>query len=368
MSAASPRGTVTFLFSDIEGSTDLLRRVGDDAFAAINGHHRHLLRVAFEAQRGCEIDTAGDGFFVAFESASTAVAAAIGAQRALVSFGWPDGAEVRVRMGLHTAEPHLGDDGYVGVGVTRAARICAAAWGGQILVSNATAGIIEDAELPGLELVDLGEHRLKGLTRPQRLFQLSVSGLPSQFGPPRTPETEGRFPGAGTFVDIDIAGWSYVIRRLGDEASSSLAAEYHATVVGVVETNAGVVIERAGDRLLAVFRNAADALRAAAAGRDALRDFPWPPDFDGSVKIALHSGRWSGDPQRPEASTALFRLSRFARAVEPGQVLVSQTTADLLEGGDHATSLRSLGERVLPDFDEPVRVYELVDSNPVSSG
>jgi class 3 adenylate cyclase len=156
--ALLPRGTVTFLFSDIEGSSDLLRRVGDDVFAVIRGDHRRLLRQAFETHGGREIDTAGDGFFVAFDSARSAVAAAVSAQHTLATFGWPTDTELRVRMGLHTAEPFVGKEGYVGLGVHRAARICDAAHGGQILVSNATAGIIEDAELPGLELVDIGTH------------------------------------------------------------------------------------------------------------------------------------------------------------------------------------------------------------------
>jgi class 3 adenylate cyclase len=119
---------------------------------------------------GREIDTAGDGFFVAFDSARGAVGAAIRAQLALAAFTWAADAEVRVRMGLHTAEPHLAEDGYVGIGVHRAARICDAARGGQILVWNAIAGIIEDAELSGIELLDLGEHQLKGLPGKQRLF------------------------------------------------------------------------------------------------------------------------------------------------------------------------------------------------------
>lgn len=127
--ALLPRGTVTFLFSDIEQSTDLMPRVGHDVFAAIRADDRRLLRDAFATHGGSEIDTAGDGFFVAFDSARAAVAAAVAAQHALVNFTWPADAEVHVRMGLHTAEPYLGDDGYVGVGVTRAARICDAARG-----------------------------------------------------------------------------------------------------------------------------------------------------------------------------------------------------------------------------------------------
>ena len=166
-------------------------------------------------------------------------------------------------MGLHTAEPHLSDDGYVGVGVHRAARICEAARGGQILVSNATAGIIEDAGLTGAELLDLGEYRLKGLPRKQRLFQLSVAALPSKFGPPRTVEAETQGPGTGTFVFTDLSGSRHIVTTLGDEASAELMADYQALVSGIVEANSGIVLESSGDHVFAVFRNASDAVRAA---------------------------------------------------------------------------------------------------------
>ena len=361
-SAPLPTGTVTFLFSDIEGSTNLVRRIGDGVFADIRADHRRILREAFVAHGGREIDTAGDGFFIAFDSARSAVLAAISAQLELATFSWPEDAEVRVRIGLHTAEPHLAEDGYVGVGVHRAARICDAAHGGQILVSNATAGIVEDAELPGVELIDLDEHRLKSLTRKQRLFQVQVPGLPSDFAPPRTPEAEAQTPGAGTFVYTDLVGWRHVIYELGDEAIAALDADYHAAVTTVVEANSGIVLERSGDHVLAVFTSASDAVRAAAAVREAVRDFAWPGEHNPGVEIAVHSGRWSGDPRRPAASTALSRLMRFAKAAEPGQVLISQARAALLEGDRSAPMLRSLGEREILDLDAPVRVYELVES------
>jgi class 3 adenylate cyclase len=305
---------------------------------------------------------AGDGFFIAFDSARSAVTAAVSAQLELAMFTWPADAEVRVRMGLHTAEPHLSEDGYVGIGVHRAARICDAARGGQILVSNATAGIIEDADLTGVDLLDPGEHRLKGLPRKQRLFQLTVLTLPSRFGPPRTAEADVQTPGAGTFVRTDLSWWQDVIRVLGDEESAALITDYYGVVNASVEANDGIVLERSGDHVLAVFRNASDAVRAAAAVREALRDFVWPPECDVAVSIVVHSGRWSGDPRRPAAGTALSRLKRFANVVKPGQVLVSQATAALLEGDRGAPALRSLGERAVPGLDEPAQVYELVES------
>src|SRR4026209_2391006 len=175
MDAGLPSGTVTFLFSDIEGSTELSRRHGA-AYGDLRAEHRRVLREVFQAHDGREVDAEGDAFFIVFGRASDAVAAAVAAQRALLSTG-----VVRVRVGLHTTEPHLHPEGYVGVGVSRAARICGAAHGGQIVVSHATAGIVEDDELLDVRLRDLGEHYLKDIPRPQRLFQIDADGLPSEF-------------------------------------------------------------------------------------------------------------------------------------------------------------------------------------------
>ncbi len=352
---------MTFLFSDIEESTELVRRVGNETFAAIRGDQRRLLRAAFAAHGGYEIDTAGDGFFVAFDSARDAVQAAIDGQLALTRHEWPDDAEVRVRMGLHTAEPHLGDEGYVGIGVHRASRICDAGRGGQILLSNATAGIVEDAELPGVSLIDLGEHRLKDLLTGQRLFQLTANGLEATFEPPRTREGADMKPGAGTFLHSDLSGWRHLIRSLGDEQSAALAAGYHAAVTVIVDAHHGVTLELAGDHVLAVFRSASDAVRAAAAIRTAVDGFEWTADSEVDVAITLHSGRWSGDPRRPIAGTALARLFEVARSTRPGEVLLSSTTAALVEGDRELPELRRVEERSTADGDA-IEVFELVDS------
>jgi predicted ATPase/class 3 adenylate cyclase len=174
--AAAPSGTVTLLFTDIEGSTRLLQRVGD-AYSDLLSLHRELLRGAFADHGGYEVDTEGDAFFVAFASAREALAAAAEAQRVLAAHAWPEGQEVRVRMGLHTGEPRLLDGNYVGLDVHQAARVMAAGHGGQVLLSQAT------QELLGEQFVlrDLGEHRLKDLSAPQHLYQLQIEGLPSVF-------------------------------------------------------------------------------------------------------------------------------------------------------------------------------------------
>ena len=180
-----PRGTVTFLFTDIEGSTRILGAVGPERYTELLDRHRELIRTAIAAHRGHEVDTQGDAFFVAFERPRDAVRAAVDAQRALADHRWPDGAEIRVRMASTPRKQRPTSVGYVGVGVHRAARICAAGHGGQILVSQAAYGLLLD-DVAGSAFIDLGEHRLKDLTGPQRLFQVRVEGLPDQFPPLRT--------------------------------------------------------------------------------------------------------------------------------------------------------------------------------------
>jgi class 3 adenylate cyclase len=176
-----PTGTVTFLFTDIEASTRLVQRLGEDSVAVLAEHAR-ILRKAVEEQGGREIDNQGDSFFFAFRRAKAALSAAVLAQRALAEHAWPEGGEVRVRMGLHTGEPILGDERYVGLGVHRAARIGAVAHGGQVLLSTATRELLEDGPA-GVSIRDLGLFRLKDFDREERLYQLDVAGLRSDFPP-----------------------------------------------------------------------------------------------------------------------------------------------------------------------------------------
>src|SRR2546425_4310934 len=179
--AELPRGTVPFLFTDVEGSTRLLKQLGD-RYGDVLAEHRRILRTAFDEPGGQEIDAQGDAFFVAFRRARDAALAGAAAQRGLTEHPWPEGSAFRVRIGMHTGEPVVSDDGrYHGLGVHRAARIMAAAHGGQILVSRATASVLADDEPPGMRLRDLGEQQLKDLDRPERIYQLDVNGLPHEF-------------------------------------------------------------------------------------------------------------------------------------------------------------------------------------------
>ncbi len=178
-----PTGTVSFLFTDIQGSTELLHKLGDQPYGEVLLTHQRLLRQAFAEHEGAEVDTQGDAFFVAFPRSWSAVAAAAAAQQALAAFPWPEGVQVRVRMGIHTGEPTLAGDHYVGLDVHRAARIAATGYGGQVLLSERTNAMAQGKMPEGVEVRDLGEHRLKDIQRPERIYQLIIPGLSADFPP-----------------------------------------------------------------------------------------------------------------------------------------------------------------------------------------
>jgi predicted ATPase/class 3 adenylate cyclase/Tfp pilus assembly protein PilF len=187
----------TFLFTDIEGSTALLQRVGGDVYARVLADHHELIRAALAAHGGTEVGTAGDGFFAVFSSARGCVAAALEMQRALGSHRWPGGEQVRVRMGMHAGEAEQTAVGLVGLDVHRAARVAAVAHGGQVLVSQTAAALADGALPPGAGLRDLGWHRLKDLGRPEQIFQLCAADLSAQFAPLRSlgnPELPNNLP------------------------------------------------------------------------------------------------------------------------------------------------------------------------------
>ena len=172
-----PSGTVTFVFSDIEGSTTLLKRLGNDRYAELLATHRRLVRETFALHDGQEIDTQGDAFFYSFPRARDAVTAAIEVQRAHEDEAWPDGVSVRMRMGLHTGEPAVGDEGYTGLDVVRASRIAAVGRGGQVLLSETTRAIVAGDLPDGVELRALGDQRLRDIDRPEPLHELRIDGV-----------------------------------------------------------------------------------------------------------------------------------------------------------------------------------------------
>jgi class 3 adenylate cyclase len=173
-----PSGTVTFVFSDVEGSTSLLKQLGDAGYAEVLATHRRLVREIFAAHDGHEIDTQGDAFFYSFTRARAAVAAAVAIQRAHAREPWPGGVAVRIRLGLHTGEPAVGEEGYTGLDVVRASRIAAVGRGGQVLLSETTCAIVADDLPDGVTMRWLGETALKDIERPEPLHELIISDIP----------------------------------------------------------------------------------------------------------------------------------------------------------------------------------------------
>jgi predicted ATPase/class 3 adenylate cyclase len=180
-----PTGTVTFLFTDIEGSTRLLQGLGD-GFHAVVAEHGRILRQAIASGGGTEIRTEGDSFFAVFPTPAGALAAAVRAQRALAAHPWPEGHSLRVRMGLHTGQGVLGGDDYIGLDVHLAARIAAAGHGGQVVLSEATRALVGHDLPHGVSLRDLGRHRLKDIEHPEHLYDLVIDGLLAEFPAIRT--------------------------------------------------------------------------------------------------------------------------------------------------------------------------------------
>jgi predicted ATPase/class 3 adenylate cyclase len=178
---ALPSGTATFLFTDIQGSTTMVQALGTARWGELLETHNRILREQFARFGGAEVNTEGDAFFIAFAQAGQAVAACAEGQRALQDHPWPADGRIRVRMGLHTGEAALVGNDYVGLEIHRAARVASSAHGGQVVLSDATRAMVENALPEGVTLLDLGEHRLKDLARPERIWQLRVDGLPDRF-------------------------------------------------------------------------------------------------------------------------------------------------------------------------------------------
>ena len=204
-----PTGTLTLLFSDIEGSTRLLEQLGDD-FSNVLRLHRRIVRHAVAEHDGREIRTAGDGFFVVFPRAANALRAVVAAQRRHASTAWPDRACVRVRIGLHTGEARVADEDYVGLDVHRAARICEIAHGGHVIVSETTIRALAGQVIDGVRTRDLGEHWLKDLSCPLRLHHVVADGLATSRWPLRTPAGHSNtlthaIPAAGPATTSGIA-------------------------------------------------------------------------------------------------------------------------------------------------------------------
>jgi YVTN family beta-propeller protein len=240
-------GTVTFLFTDVEGSTSLLKALGRERYGQLLAEQQRLLREVFAVHHGREIDTQGDSFFVAFRSASDAVAASVAIQLVLAQHAWPDGAEVRVRCGIHSGEADAAGERYVGFSVHRAARIGAVAHGGQVLISSSTRELVEDDLPTGVSLDDLGLFQLKDVDRPERISQVVAEGLRREFPPLRgaervqTPLLRRRSVLAAALVGVVAAAVAIPVFALssGGRGGSVSAAAPGASAVSAVDVSSG---------------------------------------------------------------------------------------------------------------------------------
>jgi class 3 adenylate cyclase len=231
-----PSGTVTFVFTDIEGSTVLLKQLGE-SYDELLTDHRRIVRDTFTRLNGVEIDTQGDAFFFAFGRARDAVEAAVEAQRAHASTSWPDDATVHVRMGLHTGEPALGSEGYLGLDVVRAARICTAAKGGNVLMSETTRLLVGSSLPEGVEVFPVGARHLKDIDQPEQVYELAIDGVeaaereetfdaPPVPQPPPAPAAPARAESQAEFRDQLKAS---IRQRVQRELLSALGGDKEAT-------------------------------------------------------------------------------------------------------------------------------------------
>jgi len=241
--------TVTFLFSDVEGSTALLRKLRD-GYPEVMSRHEELMRAAWSGEDGRELDADGDSFFVAFGRPRQAVEAAVAAQRAIAAHEWPEGVDLRVRIGIHTGEATLVGDQYVGLAVHRAARICDAGHGGQTLLTETTRSLLEEAEFDGFELRDLGSHTLKDFDRPLQIYQVTIPGL------------------LGTFPPLRAAG--HGATDLAERQEELAASEKHGAVRVIIVDDQALV--RAGFRMILEAEPDIDVVGEAADGGEAIEE------------------------------------------------------------------------------------------------
>jgi class 3 adenylate cyclase len=351
-----PGGTVTLLFTDVAHSTELVKRL-QEQYGDVLSAHRALLRAAFAEHAGAEVDTQGDAFFVAFRRARDAVEAAVAAQRALAKHPWRDGAAVAIRIGIHTGEPHRAQHGYAGLAVHRAARICAVANGGQVLLSQATAGIVGDEEIAGVSLRDLGEHRLKDFDLPERIFQLVIAGVPNEFPPLHTVEQQPPLTGTVTIVMAEGRRMMRLMRELPRAHFWELLTEYQRLLARLLGEMGGRQVEAVGDSVAAGFATAKEAALAAVAAQRAVSAHEWPYGVSAAISVGVHSGEagigWLGP--------AILHCSELCDAAEGGQIFLSRATASLLED-ENLGELRihDVGVREMRRSRGEVRAYELV--------
>ena len=321
--AELPHGTVTLLFTDIEGSTQLQHRLGE-RYQEVVGEHRRLLEAAFAEHGGVVVDRQTESFFVVFTRARHAAQAAADAQHALAEQEWPDGVRVKVRMGIHSGDPEVAGDRYVGLAVSRAARVCASAHGGQVLLSSSARALLSDHDRTALR--SLGSYQLKDFGEPEPISQLVVDGLPSQFPPLRTETKPSRRKWllVGAAALVLVGGVGAVVALTG--GSSGLSA-IGPTSVGVIDPKTNTLV----DEVPLGFKSS---LIAGGEG------YVWVVDPQGSTLVKI-------DPRTREVSTIGIAVGAgavpFGLAVGRGSVWLAVLRGDrqvVLELGPDVGELR----------------------------
>ena len=349
-----PSGTVTLLMTDLAESQGLMLALGD-RYPALVKDYRRSLRETAEATGGHEVESSGDSCLFAFQRARAAIDAAVTAQQALHQYSGPDGLGLRVRMGVHTGEPTVVEDEYVGQDVFRVFLICGEAGPGQVLVSETTRQLVQDDVPAGTALRSLGERQLGSLERPERLYQLEIEGLPSEQAVAR----RGLPAGTVTFLFSDIERSTETMRTLGDDWPQA-HADHRRLLRDAFRSAGGREVDTQGDAFFAVFPRARAALEAAASAQHSLRAHTWPQGKPLRVRIGIHTG----EPTIGEEGYLgldVVRGARICSAAHGGQVLVSETTRALVRGDDPAgLELRDLGEHHLKDLEHAERLYQLV--------
>jgi predicted ATPase/class 3 adenylate cyclase len=305
--SALPTGTVTFVFTDIEGSTKLAQETAD-AYREIVEQHADLIRSATSQFGGEVVSTEGDSFFLVFRSPKQAISAAIEFQRGFRDHGFPHGRPLLVRAGLHTGEGVLGGQNYLGLDVNRAARICEAGHGGQVLVSEATAALVRRELSAGTSLRDLGSHRLKDLAVPESIFQLVAEGLPSEFPPLRS--------AANRLTNLPVQLTTFIPRPEVAAVVSSISGSRLLTLTGAGGTGKTRLALEAASQILGRFDDGVWFVR--------LAPITDPELFTSTVATALGVQPSSDDPDARlveylRSRTLLLILDNFEQILEAGR-------------------------------------------------
>jgi class 3 adenylate cyclase len=386
-----PTGTVTLLFTDVEGSTTLLEEVGRLRYIEVFSAYQRLARETFARHGGVEVEAQGDSFHYAFAFAREAIAAAAALQRSLTDEDWA--AEgLRVRIGVHTCEPAAAEGRYAGLDVHRAARIMSAGHGGQVLLSDRTADLVEEDLPERVSLRDLGQHRLKGLSRLQRLYQLVLDDLPTEFPALRTldeqptpkaslaiaeavPEELGSQANAATdaverhiklraFLLADVRGYTRFTQEHGDAAASRLAQRFADIVRGAIASSGGELVELRGDEALCVFSSAREALSAAI---ELQRRCRAGVDGERALPLGIGVGLDAGEAVPTEGGYrggALNVAARLCALARPGEILASETVTSL--AGRHEGARYGPRRAVrLKGLEQPIRHSEVIPGIPL---